>query len=350
MQTEDDGTFRVVNRMFCQWVGYTADELVGRRRFQDLLTMGGRLFHQTHWSPLLRMQGSLSEVKLEIQLRDGTAIPMVLNAIRRDQDGVMVHDLAAFVARDRDRYEQELLTSRKRLEALHEDARGRAVFAEQMIGIVSHDLRNPLSTIMMGSAVLSRGDLTPAQQRVVGQLRRATDRANRLIADLLDFTQARVGSGLAISIGPLDLHREVEDIVEELRLANPGRVIVHERSGAGECTADASRIAQLLGNLISNAIAYGTADQSIDVTTTIEAERFTVAVHNLGTPISAQAQASLFEPMTRGTKVGAQARSVGLGLFIVREIARAHGGTASVTSTREAGTTFLTTFPRNDVR
>src|SRR3954467_3941104 len=141
MQTSDDGLFHRANRTFCQWSGFSSEELVGRRRFQDLLTMGGRIFHQTHWAPLLRMQGSISEVKLELNQRDGTPIPIVVNAIRREQGGQMVHDIAAFVARDRDAYERELVASRRRLEELvaeanrlHAEARDRALFAEQMVG------------------------------------------------------------------------------------------------------------------------------------------------------------------------------------------------------------------------
>ena len=119
--------------------------------------MGGRIFHQTHWAPLLRIQGSVSEVKLEIVHRDGSKLPMVVNAVRRDVEGTMRHDLAAFMARDRDRYERELIKSRKELEnlvaetqELHAEAKDRALFAEQMVGIVSHDLRNPLSVIGVG--------------------------------------------------------------------------------------------------------------------------------------------------------------------------------------------------------
>ena len=102
MQTGADGTFVRANRTFCSWIGQPPEALVGRRRFQDLLTMGGRIFHQTHWAPLLQMQGSISEIKLEIVHADGSAIPMVLNAIRRHDNGVLVHELAAFIARDRD--------------------------------------------------------------------------------------------------------------------------------------------------------------------------------------------------------------------------------------------------------
>lgn len=145
LQTTADGTFTRVNLLFCKWAGYSAAELVGQRRFQDLLTVGGRIFHQTHWAPLLQMQGSISEVKLELSGRDGTVTPIVVNALVRVDHGVTVHEIAAYVARDRDRYERELVLSRKRLEGLvaqatrlQADAKDRAEFAEQMMGIVSH--------------------------------------------------------------------------------------------------------------------------------------------------------------------------------------------------------------------
>ena len=353
LQTSEDGLIRSVNRTFCGWVGYSAEELVRRRRLQDLLTMGGKIFHHTHWAPLLRMQGSISEVKLEVQHREGHLLPMIVNAVRVERAGGVVHELAAYVARDRHRYEQELVLSRRKLEEAVAErseayaiAQDRALVAEQMIGIVSHDLRNPLGAIQMGAALLSSQPLAPAQQRVVDRIRRATDRASRLIADLLDFTQARLGRGLAATLAPLALHEVIHEALEELRLAHPQRDLVHARRGEGSCSADGSRLAQLVGNLVSNAVAYGEAGTPITVTSTIAATSCSVAVHNGGRPIPAELQETLFEPLTRGERAGNAARSIGLGLFIVREIARAHGGTVVVTSTADAGTTFDVTWPQ----
>jgi len=292
MQTSADGMFLRVNRTFCSWLGRTSADLVGKRRFQDLLTMGGRIFHQTHWAPLLHMQGSLSEVKLEVLHADGTTIPMIFNAIGVERDGVLIHELAAFVARDRDRYEQELLRSRKRLEELvaeatrlRDDAKERALSAEQMMGIVSHDLRNPLSSIMMASALLAGGELSASEQRFVSKITRASERANRLIGDMLDFTQARLGGGLSVSLGPIDLHAAVSESLDELRLAHAGRALLHVQSGDGTCVADASRLEQLVGNLISNAVAYGQPDVPITVTSAVEPASCVISVHNAGAPI-----------------------------------------------------------------
>lgn len=339
MQTDDSGAFLRANRVFCGWVGFDEAELVAGRRLQDLLAIGARIFHQTHWAPLLRMQGSVSEVKLQLVTRAGESIPMVLNAIRREHDGRFVHDIAAFVARDRDRYEQELLVSRKRLEELHGLARDRALYAEQMIGIVSHDLRTPLAAMQVATDMLASAG-APALDRAVPRLARSVDRANRLVADLLDFTQARIGGGIAVSIAPVDVHRIVAQIAEDLRGTYPTRTFVHAPVGAGDANLDEARVGQVVGNLVANAIAYGQADTPI----TIGSSASSITVHNHGAPIPPALAKSIFEPMTRGTSEGSKARSVGLGLFIVREVARAHGGTATVESSAERGTTFRVTF------
>ena len=352
LQTNASGLLLRVNQTFCNWVGYAADELVGRRKVQDLLTMGGRIFHQTHWAPLLQMQGSVSEVKLELVHRNGQSIPMLMNAIQREQGGLPVHEIATFVVRDRDKYERELLQSRKQQEILvaeasqlHADAKDRALFAEQMVGIVSHDLRNPLSSIQMGAALLSRTEPTPNQQRVIDRIMRATERASRLIADLLDFTSARVGSGLAVSRQPIDLHETTADAVEELVLAFPGRKLNHIQIGEGLCLADADRLAQLVGNLVANAIAYGSLNAPVTVTSSVDAATFAISVHNFGPPIPQEAQSRVFEPMVRGEGEASAQRSVGLGLFIVNEIAKAHDGKVSVQSGMNEGTTFSAIFP-----
>ena len=349
MQTLDDGTIQRANRTFAGWIGAPQDSLVGRR-FQDLLTIGGKIFHHTHWAPLLRMQGSIAEVKLELVSGDDV-LPIVVNATRRDDGGTIVHEIAAYIARDRDRYEQELVRSRRKLEEAvaeldlaHRAAKDRAVFAEQMMGIVSHDLRTPLAAIQMGSDLLSTMTPTESQQRVIARITRATDRAAHLIDDLLDFTSARVGRGISVALAPIHLHDLIAEGLEEMRLAHSSRTLVHRREGDPACTGDGRRLVQLVGNLVANAVAYGAPSAPITVTTSVR-ETSSINVHNEGTPIPAELQATMFEPMKRGHDGGAK-RSVGLGLFIVREIARAHRGTATVSSS-ETGTSFRIEWPNS---
>ena len=346
LQTTDDGTFIRANRTFCQWVGRSADELVGRLRFQELLTAGGRIFHQTHWSPLLRMQGTVSEVKLELVHGDGTVVPMVINAIRRAHHGEIVHEIAAYVARDRDKYERELVAAPKEATRPHGLAKDRALFAEQMIGIVSHDLRNPVSAIILTTELLGLDELSPMQQHAADGILRAAKRATRLIADLLDFTQARLGTGMAFAPTVCDLHEIIGEAIDELRLAYPGQDLRHVCVGNGRCSADASRLVQLVGNLVSNAMSHGRAETPVTVTTSdLHPDTLSLAVHNHGEAIPPALLPSLFEPMMRGKK-SSSGRNVGLGLFIVREIAKAHGGAVTVRSSESEGTTFTLTLPR----
>jgi phosphoserine phosphatase RsbU/P len=292
---------------------------------------------------------------------------MVLNALRRSIDGRVFHELALFVAEDRNQYERELLAARKRAEellvqqravelALKESqaelhrqkltAEDRALFAEQMVGIVSHDLRNPLSAIQLSALLLARGALAPQQQKAVERIRNSSERAQRLIADLLDFTVVKIGRGLTMTLAPIDLHKLVADAADELRLTFADRALEHHRVGEGACRADADRLTQAIGNLVANAMTYGVADRTVTIASRIDADAFTVEVHNEGHPIDPARIAGLFDPMTRGVGARNSGRSVGLGLFVVREIARAHGGEVAGTSTAEDGTTFSIRLPR----
>jgi phosphoserine phosphatase RsbU/P len=365
--TSADGTIRRVNQTFCRWIGQPADALVDKRRMQELLTMGGRIFHQTHWAPLLQMQGSVAEVKLDIVHRDGHSVPMMMNALTRVHANGVFHELAMFVATDRNKYESELLLARRRAEELLRQqqevqealtrsqaeldrqrarAEDRALFAEQMIGIVSHDLRNPLSAIHLSARVLARAALADPERKALERIMNSAQRSQRLIEDLLDFTAARVGRGLSVVLESIDLHEVVLGATEELRTSFPGRQIEHQAIGSGVCRGDADRLTQALGNLVSNAMTYGAFDGSVRLTSSIEPETFSITVHNAGKPIPPEQLAGLFEPMTRGSGGVNTVRSVGLGLFIVREIARGHGGGVTVDSNAEAGTAFVIRCPR----
>jgi sigma-B regulation protein RsbU (phosphoserine phosphatase) len=354
LQTDADGLILWANRTFCQWAGYDCAALCGKRRLQDLLTMGGRIFHQTHWAPLMRMQGSISEVKLEIETADGTRLPLLMSARLHATGGKQVQEVAVYVARDRDAYERELVQSRKRLEEavaeakrLRDEAADRALFAEQMVGIVSHDLRNPLSAIHMAAVLLARMDPADKQRPVIARIGRSTDRANRMISDLLDFTQARIGKGISVTPRELRLAELVHDCVDELRLAFADCTLVHDHEGSDEVLeADPDRLTQLVGNLVANAIAYGAADRPVTVRSSVRPERFEIAVHNWGKPIPHDLQHVIFEPLARGAQSSSPSRSLGLGLFIVSEIARAHGGAVRVRSDDAHGTQFVATFPR----
>ncbi|MFJ3468712.1 ATP-binding protein [Pseudomonas sp. NPDC090201] len=363
--TTQDGLILRSNRIFCEWLGFKQSELQ-ERRFQTLLTMGGRIFHQTHWAPLMQMQGSVAEVKLDFLHRDGRTVTMLLNGVRRDHANGAFYELALFGTTDRDRYERELLSARKHAEELlrektavesalrqtkadlnvaYEKSQRRALFAEQMVAIASHDLKNPLTAIGMATDMLAQGERSTREAKLLEHIARSSNRAQRMIADLLDLALARVGNGIGVTHSAADLHEVVHGSVSELRLAFPDAAIRHQSIGMGHVELDADRIQQLVGNLVANSVAYGDPHQPITIISMLESGIATVSVQNWGSVIPGSAMGSLFEPMTRHSARDDEVRSVGLGLFIVREIAKAHGGDVSVSSDTAGGTIFTASFP-----
>ncbi|WP_211368390.1 PAS domain-containing sensor histidine kinase [Pseudoxanthomonas gei] len=350
--TELDGSIVQANQTFCQWLGYPASELAGKR-FPGLLSVGARMFHQTHWLPLMRLQGSVSEVKMDFRHRDGHKVPMVVNArMHEAASGRSYHALAAFMATDRDRYERELIRARAEAEellqqrtALQEEARDRGLFAEQMIGIVSHDLRNPLTAIRVGAEMLGLDETDPKRLRLANRINQSVDRALNLIADLLDFTLTRSGRPLAISRRRTRLHEVIAGGIDELRLSFPSLAIVHKRRGSGMVDGDRQRLLQVLGNLVANAERYGDRTRTVTVTSSIADGMASLTVHNHGPSINAAVLPTLFMAMTRGSHAHDAGGGVGLGLYIVSEIAKEHGGKAIVASDPQAGTSIGIEFP-----
>ncbi len=224
----------------------------------------------------------------------------------------------------------------------------RAAFEEQLIGIVSHDLRNPLNVISLAARyLLEAGELPPGATKNVVRIESASDRALRLVRDLLDFTQARLGGGIRIDKNPIDLRHVVNDVIEEVRSTYPNRKIdvTHEGDGSGD--GDYDRLAQVVQNLATNALKYSPSDGVVTISTRGASDRIELSIHNRGEPIPAEKIATLFEPYERGAATHDSAtRSVGLGLHIVRMIVQAHGGSVQVSSTESSGTTFVVSVPR----
>ncbi len=230
-----------------------------------------------------------------------------------------------------------------------EQQKEQAAFERQLIGIVSHDLGNPLAGVKLGVDLLLRQeDLAPNTLRLVLRIKSALKSMGHLVDDLLDFTQARHGRGLSIVRAPMNLHEVIRQVVEEVRMTSPGREIVLEQDGDADGSWDAARLSQVAANLVLNALKYSASDASIRVSTHGAGDRVELKVFNRGQGIAAEMLPHLFQPMQRGPEEpDPLGRSVGLGLYIVKHIVEALGGTVDVTSTAEAGTTFTVVLPRS---
>jgi sigma-B regulation protein RsbU (phosphoserine phosphatase) len=345
-----------VNRTFCTWTGYSADELIGMR-LHDLLNVAGRIFYETHFAPLLRMQGFFNEVALDIIKKDESLLPVLVNATeRKSAEGhVLFTRLTVFNATDRRRYERDLLSARDELktlnlalerrvaEAVAEQTRSNAALTsqreeaelrEQFIAVLGHDLRNPLASLAAGIRLLQKSRVSENEIAVAAMMQKSISRMASLIDNVMDFARGRLGGGLTLTLARLPLGPVLQQVVDELQSTHPERLIKTEFDMRAPPEVDPVRLSQLLSNLLGNALIYGAEGKPILVRSATTNGEFWLAVTNAGEPISPAAMQRLFTPFSRG-EVRPSQQGLGLGLYIASEIARAHGGTIDVSSTSE---------------
>jgi PAS domain S-box-containing protein len=219
-------------------------------------------------------------------------------------------------------------------------------FRERMMGVLGHDLRNPVSAVL-GMAGLMRLDasLNDKTREGLGLIEQSARRMNEMIGTLLDFTRLRFHGSLPVTIEEIDLGELSRGVVAELQAAHRGRELTLSASGNLRGQWDPARMAQVISNLASNALSHGARESAVQVVLTEEREAVVLSVSNRGPTIPAALIERLFEPFQQGAEGGGGPRGLGLGLFIVREIVRAHGGAIDVRSD-EGLTTFSVRLPR----
>jgi signal transduction histidine kinase len=216
--------------------------------------------------------------------------------------------------------------------------------SEELLAIVSHDLRNPLNAILMSADLLERRrgeeDVLKAAKRV----RRSGRRMVRMLDDLLDVTRARLGGGILIERQEVDVQAVARNAIADLE-AELGSRVRMEVAGDPRLFADPARVEQIVVNLVGNALKHGVPDGAVLVRIVGDAERVLLSVHNRGA-MPPETLREAFEPFrSRGIR-RARAEGLGLGLYLVSQMAAAHGGTARVTSTETEGTTAEVVLPR----
>ncbi len=234
--------------------------------------------------------------------------------------------------------------ARLRAEAAEGEARRIGELQERLVAVVSHDLRSPLSAIAIGvDMLLGTGQLSEHQALRLTRIRNSAARMERLIRDLLDFTRARRAFEMPISPEPASMEEIARRAVLELRAANPSRDIRLDAQGDAGGRWDPARMEQVVSNLLSNAIQHGYSSSAVLARVRGNGPKVVLEVENQGRPLPAEKLPLLFEPFQGGE--ADQSGHLGLGLFIVREIVSAHGGTISASST-PAATTFRVELPR----
>jgi signal transduction histidine kinase len=219
------------------------------------------------------------------------------------------------------------------------------------LAILGHDLRNPLGTVITGATFIMRATDVPSKYVLAAtRIFNSGQRMSKLIADLIDFTRSHLGAGIPVKPKRMDLAEVCLNVVDELRTSHPERIIDFEPGLREDVHGDDDRLAQVLSNMIGNALQYGARHEPVSVRLSSTEQEVCIAVNNTGPVIPAKKIASVFDPLVRFAMQDnlAQARdtSLGIGMYIARQIVVAHSGTMQVASSAADGTTFSMTLPR----
>ncbi|WP_437725041.1 ATP-binding protein [Sorangium sp. So ce861] len=238
------------------------------------------------------------------------------------------------------------ISDRKRAEAAR---REELAFRDRFLGALGHYLRTPLTSVTLAASVLTHhGNLTPSQAKSVERIAASARRMARTIEDLLDLTRSRFGGSIPIAPSPGNLHLICKGAIDELKAMHAGVPIRLDLHGSGAGRWDPERVAQMVTNLVQNAVDHADPGSAVRVAVRPRGEDVLIEVHNDGPAIAPELLATLFDPFHQAS-VGGRAssgRGLGLGLFIAHQIARAHGGGIEVESEAERGTTFTARLPR----
>ncbi|RZI83531.1 MAG: response regulator [Rubrivivax sp.] len=362
--TTADGTIHRANATFCRWLGHSAEELVGRRRVQDLFTMGGRVFHQTHWAPLLQMQGSVAEVKLDMVHRDGHHVPLLLSAIRHQQGERVCHHLAVMVVNDRHKYEAELVRARKGAEAAltaRQDAEAalRQVNEQlsradrrkdEFLATLAHELRNPLAPMRNVVALLKLKNLAdPHLQWSRDVLERQVQQLTHLVDDLLEVSRITQGK-LELRRQPVDLASAMEAAVEAAEpavLAASHRLSIQWPDPPITLNADPTRLTQILQNLLNNAAKYTPPGGQLWLSAQRDGDHVVLSVRDTGIGIPQEHLSNIFEMFSQLAPALERSQGgLGIGLALVQGLVELHGGTITARSAGAGqGSEFVVRLP-----
>jgi PAS domain S-box-containing protein len=341
VSTLPDGTIVKVNQTLLEWTRHSRDALLSGAKFQSLLAVGSKIYYETHYAPLLQMQGFANEIAFDIVRADGRQLPVLSNSrLRRSEDGTpLFNRITLFDATDRRRYERELLLARRKAEQVAKDK-------ADLLAMLSHDIRNPLNAVMGVVQLLDGSELTDAQHRFVRLLKSSSENMLKLLNHVLQLSKAE---SFALAEAPFSLHQIVDEVLATYETA------AREKSIELRASVDAAVPNQLLGdpvamrqvltNLVGNAVkftergsvalAITTSERSVDAIT------LHVEVSDTGIGIAPDVVDRIFNAYTQASyDTAAKFGGSGLGLAITRKLLALYGSGVHVASEPGEGSRF----------
>jgi signal transduction histidine kinase len=298
----------------------------------------------THHTPLT--YGLESYISIPIVLADGRFFGTLcaIDSVPADlSDPAIVKTLTLFAQLIAMSLDTQGSLDNARAELTDANEHGR--LREQFMAVLGHDLRTPLSAIRMSADLLATKTEDKRSLGLVGAIRQSSIRMGLLIENVLDFARGRMGGGIPVKRHITDdLSDVLKSTVDEIRASHPQASIIEAIDLGGNVYCDPLRISQLLSNLLGNAVTHGSPTTAIHLHVWQECDQVIISVMNRGTPISPRLMPLLFEPFTR-SEAGGRGEGLGLGLYIASQIATAHDGILTVSSSAELGTCFIARFP-----
>lgn len=331
--------------------GYTANEIIGKH-FSVFYPPQDLAADKPGWE----LREAVREGRFEDEgwriRKDGSRFwsNVIITAVR-DSAGVLI----GFGKVTRDLTARRAAEETARQLSMEQAARAVAEKAEtyqrNLLAIVAHDLRNCLSVVLTaGEMIRAHIDDTDKVRRRASQVVASAGRMRQIIHGIIDYTYAQRSEGLPVSVRDgADFHAVCQRVLQEFRVLHPTRAIVYEAEGSSHGEWDEGRLEQVVQNLLGNALKFSPSDSPVSLRWSRLGDDslgdLVMTVHNEGTPIPPDFLAHVFEPFQSGWQDRSGAGSMGLGLFIVREIVRAHGGEVRAHSDAETGTTFSVRLP-----
>jgi PAS domain S-box-containing protein len=321
--------------------GYRPEEIIGRHFscfYSKEEVLAGKCEREL---AIASLEGRFEEEGWRLR-KDGSRFwaNVVITAVRDAQSQLRGFAKVTRDLTERRRSEGELAgEARRRLEA-----ESQTHFAEMFIGILGHDLRNPLNAISIGAALIKRKGI--ADDRVIERILQSSERMSNMVGQLLDLTRTRLAGGILIERRPAGLRTLVAGAIDELQLVYRDRDIRLEAGEEIDGLWDTDRLAQVVSNLVGNALEHGDPDQPVAVQLSAADDIVRFSVHSFGPPIPPEVLPVIFDPYRRTTVRSKRSKGLGLGLFITQQIVLAHGGRLDCRSTREDGTSLTVLLPR----
>ena len=343
LSTLPDGTIVRVNRTLLDWIGRSRQRLLGGTKFQSLLTIGSRIYYETHYGPLLHMQGRANEIAFELLCDDGRILPVLAtSAQRRNHEGKpLFNRITLFDSTDRRRYERELLVARRKADQAAKDK-------ADLLSMLSHDIRNPLNALMGVVQLLDGSELTDAQRQFVRVLNSSSQHMLTLLNHVLQLSRAESGS-FALVETTVSLRPIVNEVVATFEAPAREKGLALRSSVDDQVPAlligDPIALRQILANLVGNAVKF-TERGAVDVFVSArergaDAVTLEVAVADTGIGIPPDMVDRIFNEFTQASyETTMRFGGSGLGLAITRKLLALYGSTVRVSSVPGEGSTF----------